>query len=92
MFSFMEPAAGKCHRIFRFQMVSYLGQFTHGKRSGGTSPLKLWRHLENGFKMPQFQLYLVKGDFFHHKASNRIFPLDFLKSAGLTSGPGGQWT
>ena len=30
----------------------------------------------------------MKGDFFHHKASNRIFPLDLLKSAGLTSGPG----
>ena len=29
----------------------------------------------------------MKGDFFYHKASNRIFPLDLLKSAGLTSGP-----
>ena len=69
-------------------MVSYHSQFTHSERSGGTILLKLWQHFENGFKMPLFQLYLAKGDFFHHKSSNRIFPLDLLKSAGLTSGPG----
>ena len=49
--------------------------------------MKLWWHLEYGFKMPQFQLYLVKMDVFLHGAFNGIVPPDLLLPDGVLPGP-----